>query len=195
VGVGGRRRFHQLRWYESLFNSPQAIHGLKEWLDLYRAVPEAYKRLSSQETIDLFREGKAAAVLTNVNNAQTLANSPDAAGIRENLGIASVTNVPWTGGGSLVIWQHVTSSPRQEEQAAVDLVKFLASQEVNLGYQKAVGSMPSRLDALEAAYPKNHPLYEAVMQAARNGRGYHSVSVWRRVEALLSDELGQWSRK
>ena len=50
--------------------------------------------------------------------------------------------------------------------------------------------MPSRLDALEQAYPVGHPLREAVMQAARNGRGYHSVSVWRRVEALLSDELG-----
>ena len=174
----------------ALFNSPQALRGLKEWLDLYRSVPAPYKRLTSAETIDLFRSGRAAAVLTNINIAHNLVNSELDPAIRENLGFSTVTDVPWTGGGSLVIWEQVTGSPRQEEQAAVDLVEFLASKEINLRYQQAVGSMPSRLDALEQAYPVGHPLREAVMQAARNGRGYHSVSVWRRVEALLSDELG-----
>ena len=174
----------------ALFNSPQALRGLKEWLDLYRAVPGPYKQLSSAGTIDLFRQGRVAAVLTNINIAHQLVNSQDDPAMRENLGIATVTDVPWTGGGSLVIWENVTGSPRLQEQAAVDLVTFLASKDINLRYQQAVGSMPSRLDALEQAYPVGHPLRAAVMQAARNGRGYHSVAAWRRVEALLSDELG-----
>ena len=173
-----------------LFNSPEAMRGLKEWLDTYRAVPEAFKRLTSTQTIDLFRQGKAAAVLANIYSAHSLVGMQDNPEVRENLGIASVTDVPWTGGGSLVIWQHVTSSPRQQEQAAVDFVKFLGSRSVNVRYHRDVNSMPSRVDALNEIYLEGNPLRGAVMQAARNGRGYHSVSIWRRVESQLSDELG-----
>ena len=41
----------------AVFNSPQAIAGLAHWLDIYRAVPDAYKTLSQQETFELFGAG------------------------------------------------------------------------------------------------------------------------------------------
>ena len=173
-----------------LFNSPQAMRGLKEWLDIYRSVPEAYKRLSSTQTVDLFRQGKAAAVLANIYAAHSLVGMQDNPEVRQNLGIASVTDVPWTGGGSLVIWKQATSSSRKQEQAAVDFVKFLGSKAINMRYHRAVNSMPSRMDSLNDVYPEGNPLRGAVMQAARNGRGYHSVSIWKRVESQLSDEFG-----
>jgi multiple sugar transport system substrate-binding protein len=172
-----------------LINSPQAMEGLKDWLDIYRAVPAAYKTFGQQETLAEFREGRAAAVLTNIYGANTLIDMQDNPVVRENLGVASVTEVPWAGGGSFVIWQHVRGNP-QQEHAAVELVKFLASKEINLRYRHEVGSMPSRIDALKEAYPEGNPARNAVMLAATKGRGYYNTPTWRRIEQQLSEEIG-----
>ncbi len=174
---------------KALFNSPQAIEGLKNWLDIYRIVPEAYKRLSQQETFDLFRTGRAAAVLANIGGANAFIETKDNPIMRNNLGVASVTETPWTGGGSFIIWDHTRRNPHQE-RAAVELVKFLSSKEINLRYQQETGSTPSRMDALHEIYSPENPAREALMLAATKGRGYYSVPVWRRIEQQLSEEIG-----
>lgn len=172
-----------------LFNSPQSIEGLKDWLDIYRAVPTAYKKLSQKETFDLFGAGRAAAVLASIRGANAFINGDDHPIVQNNLGIASVTETPWTGGGSLIVWDHVRSKP-QHEHAAVELVKFLASKEINLRYHHESGSLPSRMDALHKVYPHDNPAHEAVMLAASKGRGYYNVPIWRRIEQQLSEEIG-----
>jgi multiple sugar transport system substrate-binding protein len=172
-----------------LIDSPQAMDGLRDWLDIYRAVPAAYKTLSEQDMLAKFREGRAAAMLTNIHGANTLIDMQDNPVVRENLGIVSVTEVPWAGGGSFVIWQHVQEKPEQE-RAAVELVKFLASKEINLRYRHEVGSTPSRIDALKEAYPEGNPAREALMQAATKGRGFYNTPTWGRIEQLLSEEIG-----
>jgi multiple sugar transport system substrate-binding protein len=174
---------------KALFTSPQAMDGLKDWLDIYRAVPEAYKKLLQQETFDLFRAGRAAAVLANIGGANAFINAHDNPIMRNNLGVASVTETPWTGGGGLVIWDHVRSDP-QKEHAAVELVKFLSSKEINLRYWRETGGTPSRIDALHEIYSPGNPAREAVMQAATNGREYYNISVWRRIEQQLSEGIG-----
>lgn len=172
-----------------LFNSPQALDGLNEWLETYRAVPEKHKRLSQRQSLELFREGQAAAVITNIYRANLLVNEQDNPLVRDHLGIASPTEVPWTGGGSLIIWDHVRAN-LQQEHAAVELVKFLTSKENNLRYHNTVGSMPARMDALKQVYPDGNPAHEAVLLAATKGRGYHNVPIWRRIESQLGDAIG-----
>jgi len=172
-----------------VFNSPQAIEGLSKWLDIYRAVPEAYKQLSEQDTLKLFREGRAAAVLTNIREADKFVDMENNPVVRNNLGAATLTDVPWTGGGSFIIWEHTQDHPEQEH-AAVELVKFLSSKEANLRWRRDVGSMPARIDALEEIYPDGNPLHDAVMLAARKGRAHHNVPLWRRMEFQLTQELG-----
>jgi multiple sugar transport system substrate-binding protein len=172
-----------------LFNSPQAIDGIKNWLETYRAVPAKYKRFSQRQSIELFREGRAAAVLTNIYRANRLVNAQELPFDHKNLGIISTTDIPWTGGGSFVVWDHVREDI-QKERAAIELVKFLASKENNLRYHREAGSMPARVDALKETYPEGTPAHQAVLWAATKGRGYYTVPAWRRIEHQLSETLG-----
>jgi len=109
-----------------LFDSPQAMQGLKSWLEIYTAVRMQHKAFSQLEIFDLFREGRAAAVLANIHGANTFLGTQSNQLVRNNLGVAPVTDLPWTGGGSFIVWEHVRRNP-QLEHAAVELVKFLAS--------------------------------------------------------------------
>jgi multiple sugar transport system substrate-binding protein len=172
-----------------LFNNPQAMQGLKSWLDIYTAVRAPHKGFSQPEIFDLFRQGCAAAVLANIHGANTFVDAQSNSLVRDNLGVAPVTDLPWTGGGSFVIWEHVRHNP-QQEQAAVELVKFLASKDINVRYQRETASMPSRIDALKEIYPDGNPVREAVMMTATKGRHYYNTPTWRRIEYQLSEELG-----
>lgn len=173
---------------KALFNSPQAIEGLKDWLDTYRAVPDAYKKLSQPETFALFNEGHAAAILANIHGANIFLNTDNPV-VRDNLGMASVTDAPWTGGGSFVIWDDLRGNP-QQERASVELVKFLSSKEINLRYSREAGSLPARMDALHEIYPPGSPAHEAIMLAATQGRSYYNMPIWRRIEYQLYEEIG-----
>lgn len=172
-----------------LFNAPPAMQGLKNWLDIYRIVREPFKKLNQPQMFDLFREGRAAAVLANIHGANTFIDENSNSLVRENLGVASVTDVPWAGGGSFIVWEHVRRNA-QQEQAAVDLVKFIASKDINLRYQRATASMPSRIDALKEVYPEGNPAREAVMLVATKGRNYYNTPAWRRIEQHMSEALG-----
>jgi multiple sugar transport system substrate-binding protein len=172
-----------------IFDSPSAIEGLSHWLDTYRAVPDPYKQLGSVETVALFHEGRAAAVLTDIRAAKDFISHETNPQIRENLGVIPIAQVPWTAGGSFVIWQHVRGYP-ERERAAVELVKFLTNTGNGLRWAREVGSMPARLDVLREIYPDENPLHAAVMQAASHGRAYHTVPLWRRIEYQLAQELG-----
>ena len=174
---------------KALFNSPQALDGLKDWLETYRAVPDPYKKLSQQETFDLFSTGRAAAVLANIRGTNSFMDERADPVVRNNLGVAPVTDVPWTGGGSFVIWDDLRSNP-QKEQAAVQLVKFLSSKETNLRYSHQAGNTPARIDALNEIYPLGNPAREAIMLTAIQGRSYYNMPIWRRIEYQLYEEIG-----
>jgi ABC-type glycerol-3-phosphate transport system substrate-binding protein len=170
------------------FDSPQAIAGLCTWLETYQAVPEAYRPFGSVETVDLFRQGRVGAVLTDIRVANDFISRGADLAVRETLGILPIGNTPWAGGGSFVIWQQVVGYP-EREQAAVELVKFLTGQEASLRWAREVGSMPARLDVLGEVYPPDNPLYATVQQSAGFGRTYRALPLWRRIEYQLAQEL------
>jgi multiple sugar transport system substrate-binding protein len=170
-------------------DSPQAIKGLSNWMETYRVVPDAYKRLDWLDTVTLFREGHAAAVLTDIRTAHDFVSHNASSLIRENLGVMPLTQVPWVGGGNFVIWQHVLAYP-EREHAAVELVNFLTNPENSMRWSREVGAMPARVELLQEIYPPENPLHAAVMQSAQHGRAYHTVPIWHRIEFQIAQELG-----
>ena len=174
---------------KALFDSPQAISGLANWLNTYRSVPDQYQHLDWVECADLFRSGRVAATLVSINTANTTVDADLAALKPKSIGFANITNIPWVGGNSFVIWDH-TRIYLERERAAVELVKFLSSKEANLQLKRKGGFLPACMDALNESYPPGNPLRGVVLSAARQGRGYYNVPHWRRIEAQLCLELG-----
>lgn len=174
---------------KALFAEPPAIRGLTQWLDSHRAVAQTWQQLGNEECVTLFAEGRAAAVETDIRTADSFIAGQAADVVRQNLGVATVTNVPWCGGGSFVIWRHIQGMT-ERERLAVELVKFLTSAENVTRWAHEVQSMPARRESLGEIYTAGHPLKNAVEQASRHGRTYPTVSLWRRLEHQLSQSLG-----
>jgi multiple sugar transport system substrate-binding protein len=174
---------------KALFDRPEAISGLANWLNTYRSVPVQYQQLSMAECSELLRQGRVAAAVVDIITAHTLLDPQVSSVKQENIGFSNLTNTPWVGGGSLVIWEHTRMDP-ERERAAVELVKFLSSKQAHVRPKREADILPLRTDALEEGYPPGHPLREAVMLAASRGRTYYNVSHWRRFESRLCLELG-----
>ena len=174
---------------QALFDSPKAIAGLVNWLNTYRLVPVKDQFLSVPECRELVRSGRVAAALVDINAANTILDHDITQIDEDSIGFANLTKIPWVGGGSFVLWDHIQANP-ERERAAVALVKFLATKESNLRWMQQGDLLPLRMDALDENYPPGNPLREPLMQAATQGRSYYNVSHWRRIEAQLSLELG-----
>jgi multiple sugar transport system substrate-binding protein len=172
-----------------VLDAPKALHGLTGWLDSHRAVPANYRQLSEPDCIELLVQGRSGAVIGNVRSASALIARIGEDRAREQIGFATMTAVPWCGGDSLVLWQHTQGYP-DRQKAALELIRFLsgAPAQVRLAHQAHL--MPTRHDALTEAYPAGHPLHEVADQAARSGRAYLSIRLWRRTEYQLSQTIG-----
>jgi ABC-type glycerol-3-phosphate transport system substrate-binding protein len=173
-----------------VFNSPEALAGLKTWLDFARLVPRAYSQLDQAACMDLFARGRAAAIVADNRYMETnlvLGQVDDL--VRNNLVISNLTEVPRCEGGNFVIWQHTQGYP-DRERAAVEFVQFLSRRESQLTWNGKVHSMPSRQDVLDEVYPPGHPLHTPFLQAATQGRDNRSIPLWRRLEFQISQALG-----
>jgi ABC-type glycerol-3-phosphate transport system substrate-binding protein len=178
-GAGGR--FLDDSGKRLVIDSPEALNGISHWLDTYRAVRSEHVGIDVAAGLDLFAQGKVAAILTDVRAASSFLTAHDLPFGRDALGVATLTEVPWCGGGNIVIWNHTRAFP-EKEKIAVALAQHLTSHESELTWARQVGSMPSRLDVLEEIYPQGHPLHQAAFLAARQGLSYTSVPLWRRTE-------------
>jgi multiple sugar transport system substrate-binding protein len=173
---------------EIVFNTPQAYQGLKAWLELYRKIPAAYASLNQFDTSSLFARGKAAAVVADNRFASTTYLSGTDSVVKQNLGVAPLTRVPWYGGGSLVIWRHTQGYP-ERERAAVQLVRFLTGKAAELRWGKEVHSLPARTEVVQELYPPGSPLHGAFTLASETGRAYPAVPLWRRLEFQIAHGL------
>lgn len=70
------------------------------------------------------------------------------------------------------------------------LDNFRAISGVKVNWARDVGSMPVKLNVLAEIYPLENPLHDTVMQSAKHGRAYHTVSLWRKIEYQIAQELG-----
>ena len=174
------------RGKQVVFNSPAALAGLKSFLGLLRNVPNS-GYLGSDECMDALIAGKAAAVITDARALFTAIQNqvPNI----ENIGAASLMSIPWSGGGSIVVWRHTHGYPDRLE-ASYKLAEFLTRKQTMLELANNSYTLPSRTDALDALFPPDHALRPVMLQLISTGRSYRPIALWHRIEHQFGVELG-----
>lgn len=179
------------RGKQVLFNSPAALAGLRSFLQLMRRCPNK-EYFGSDQCMDALLQGKAAAVITD-SRAINLAIQNKVPNI-ENIAAASLMSIPWSGGGSVVIWRHTYGYPDKLE-AAYKLAEFLARKHTMLELANSSQTLPSRTDALDELFPPDHILRPVMLQLISTGRAYRPIALWHRIEYQLGVELGAVTRQ
>jgi len=174
------------RGKQVLFNSPATLAGLKSYLSLLRRGPKL-EYLGQNTCMDMLLNGKAAAVITDARAvlAALKNKSPNIA----NIGAASLMGIPWTGGGSVVVWRHTYGYPERLE-ASFKLVEFLSRKQTMLEFAHSSQVLPSRTDALDELLPPDHVLRAVMLQLVSTGRSYRPIPLWHRIEYQFGEELG-----
>jgi len=180
------------RGRQVMFNSPASLTGLKSFLGLLRQVPHgnylgANSYLGADDCMNALTQGKAAAVICDARSF-IIALENKAPNI-QNIGTASLMSIPWSGGGSVVIWRHTHGYPERLE-AAYKLAEFLARKRTMLDLAHNSYVLPSRTDALDELFPPDHPLRPVMLQLISTGRSYRPIALWRRIEHQFGIELG-----
>ncbi|HSJ87477.1 MAG TPA: extracellular solute-binding protein [Anaerolineales bacterium] len=174
------------RGKQVLFNSPAALAGLKSFLTLLRHVPDS-EYFGADECMNALIEGQASAVITDAR-ALNSAVQNKARNI-EHIGAASLMSIPWSGGGSLVIWRHTHGYPDRLE-AAYKLTEFMARKQIMMDLANSCYTLPSRTDALDELFPPDHALRPVMLQLISTGRSYRPIALWHRIEHQFGGELG-----
>ncbi len=175
------------RGKQVLFNSPAALAGLKSFIGLLRRVPnDGY--LGADMCMDALLNGKAAAVITDA--ASLLAAVQNKSPNIENIGAASLMSIPWSGGGSIVIWRHTYGYPDRLE-ASYKLAEFLVRKQTMLELASTSYALPARTDALDELFPPDHILRPVMLQLISTGRSYRTIALWHRIEHQFGVELGE----
>ncbi len=165
-----------------------AIAGLADMVALFRAVPKRHARRLPAEVAAIFASANAAAILTDNRTIEGVIVSSKESEVRENIGLAIPTEIPWCSGGSLVIWRHTMAQP-EREQAAVSLVKYLTSRDAEVRWGRSIHSLMARMEAIELLYPEKHPFHHPIHQLAERGRAYPTIPLWRRLEYQIGQTL------
>ncbi|HVF26331.1 MAG TPA: extracellular solute-binding protein [Anaerolineales bacterium] len=174
------------RGKQVLFNSPAALTGLKSFISLLRRVPnDGY--LGADMCMEALLNGRAAAVITDA--ASLLAAVENKSPNIENIGAASLMSIPWSGGGSIVIWRHTYGYPDRLE-ASYKLAEFLVRKQTMLDLASNSYVLPARTDALDELFPPDHILRPVMLQLISTGRSYRTIALWRRIEHQFGVELG-----
>lgn len=179
------------RGKQVVFNSPAALAGLKSFLSLLRRVPNTGE-LGADACMDALLNGKAAAVITDA--ASLLTAVQNKAPNIENIGAASLMSIPWSGGGSIVIWRHTYGYPDRLE-ASYKLAEFLVRKQSMLELANNSHILPARTDALDELFPPDHILRPVMLQLISTGRSYRAIALWHRIEHQFGVELGELAKK
>ena len=174
------------RGKQVLFNSPAAVAGLKSFLRLLRRMPNV-DYFGADECMSALMEGKCAATITDARALNAVVQNK-AAGI-ENIGAASLMSIPWSGGGSLVVWRHTHGYPDRLE-AAYKLIEFMTRKQSMMELANSCYALPSRTDALDELFPPDHVLRPVMLQLISTGRSYRAIALWHRIEHQFGIELG-----
>jgi ABC-type glycerol-3-phosphate transport system substrate-binding protein len=168
------------------FDSPAALAGFSAYMRCLRRVPNT-GYLGADTCMEHLMQGRAAAVVTDIRSVlQVIQNDPANAA---RIGVASIMSIPWCGGGSLVVWRHTQGYP-ERLQASLKLAEFLISREVMLTLGQRSNMIPAQNETVEALFPAEHPLRNAIRQLGESGRPYRSIPLWHRLEYQLGMELG-----
>ncbi len=190
-GAGGDFIRTEGRTPQVIFHQPKAMQGLTYWLNAYRAIPRNYQQVHARNCAELLSVGRTALIITSIRSAISMLNGFTGrldAGTRSKIGFAPISNTPWCGGDSLIVWKH-TQGSSEREQMALNLVKHLTSEVCMIDFCRKAQAMPTRRKALEEVFPASHPLHDTVVKISQSGRNYQALTQWRPIEHQLASEL------
>lgn len=179
------------RGKQVLFNSPAALAGLKSFLRLLRQVPDT-DYFGADQCMAALLEGQASAVITDARALNTAIQNK--APHVEEIGAASLMSIPWSGGGSLVVWRHTHGYPDRLD-AAYKLIEFMVRKQTMMELANTCYTLPSRTDALDELFPPDHALRPVMLQLISTGRSYRPIALWHRIEHQFGAELGAVAKK
>jgi len=103
-------------------------------------------------------------------------------------------SIPWSGGGSIVVWRHTHGYPDRLE-AAYKLIEFMSRKQTMMDLANNCYTLPSRTDALDELFPPDHALRPVMLQLISTGRSYRPIALWHRIEHQFGSELGAAVKK
>lgn len=173
----------------TLFTQPETYAGIRSFLALSQFLPPEAQGLNLYESEMCFWREDAAVSLSLQNPILATIAKIANPNVVANLGVAPIpTGTPFIGGSNLVVWRHV---PASNEQLAIKLVNFLASQEVQRNYNTKINYFPTRRDVMQSAPFSTDQFYEILMDGLNAGRSFPAIKRWLIVEDALTQMLGQ----
>jgi multiple sugar transport system substrate-binding protein len=171
------------------FHQPAARVGLRDYYRLGRFLSSQAASFSDEQASTLFLEGQAAITL---NGPWLLPPLDSATPFWDDVGLALPPGVPVVSGSHLVLWKHI--APRQEK-LAMNLVRFLTSQPVQMLTSQNAGLLPVKVQVLAEPPFTDRLLYPVLRQSLQTGRTFPSMRLWGLIEEKLSAALGQvWAK-
>lgn len=180
-GSGGRFRASDGR--RMLLGEPQALAGTQVFFDLHRFLSPAARTLDTAGTDTLFRQGRAAAV---VSGPWLLGLLTQDATILSDVGIAPVPGVPIVGGTNLVTWRHA-----QSERTIFQFIRYLTAPTFQQQCFSATGLLPACAAVLDAQPFAGDPRYQAFATSLKRGRALQASYRWAAVEQRLVNLLSR----
>ncbi len=169
-----------------LFSKPETRKGMKMYFDLFRFMPPEAKQLSHPDCWQLFLDGKIAVTMRNAELLFQLKSQKPMAAFASNVGAAVVPGVPLLGGSHFVIWKHIRA---QQEQDAIQLIKFLISTDTQLELFEKTGLIPANLEALSHIDPDS--IFAPAIQSVKKGRAFPRIRMWGLIEDKLVAPMSQ----
>jgi multiple sugar transport system substrate-binding protein len=159
-------------------DSPEARTGLKAYFNLQRYM--AVEDLDEKDTAfdHNFTNAKAVASLGGAWLVSAEFGFPLES--HKEIGASSLPGISYVGGEALVVWKHT-----RLDEAAIQLVEFLTSQEIIRDYYEFIQLPPARRDVLALPEITNDPIMHTLTDLANSGRGFPGISLWGLVEDKL----------
>jgi multiple sugar transport system substrate-binding protein len=170
------------------FDQPSAASGFIHFIDAQRRNSAQGSLYDGATPMNDFLAGKAAAALTDLRTVNTAHLTATDRTMIDKMGVATVLNTPWCGGGNLVLWRHVQGEHRRL-QAALDLVEFLLRDTTLTKLSRLTYTLPARKSSLAQLFPPDHIVSPVITRIETSGRGYRPLSLWHRVEIQLAEFL------
>jgi multiple sugar transport system substrate-binding protein len=172
------------------FCTPRALAGMAEYLELFEYMPRPFDSLD--DLARAFEAKEVAVVMDGPWLLTRLMDNQNRRGGTIHLGVALPPGAPFVGGSNLVIWNHIGSD---RLNAAIKLVAWLVSPEVQRKASEATGLLPVRRDLLDGYPYTTHPNYKVLLAAEHSGRHLPRIPMWGAMENSLVNIFGMiWQR-
>lgn len=172
-----------------LFNTREALTGIQAYFALHRYMPREASEMTAFRAFQFFDQRRVAATLGPPWYYAMMRDRGVSTDVLARIGFASPPGPPYIGGSNLMVWKH-----SRHPQAAIELIRFLATPEAQAEYANRLGYLPARLDALNLPPFSTDRHYQAIVAALHQGRSYPNFPRWALMEDSLAVGFGQvWS--